>query len=139
MKNNIFKLFICLFVMLFSVSSLVVSAKKIEFDESRDENPTGEGLLTIGTTECFIEIDDETGFAYVCLDRNGNVTVLGTCEVEIVNQVNPEGIIIGETVSGLTSYGKLVLTQNVRGVFVIDVQGNLADYFSVGDKLIVTE
>lgn len=137
MKKNLFKLFICLFFLFLTASSFVVSAKKVDIKE--EDNPFGETVLTLGNREIFIEIDEETGFAYVCLESNGNIYILGTCEVVLVDSENPNGVVDGVPANDLDDYGTITISDSDNGLYISALDGEIVNYFEVNLKVVITE
>lgn len=136
MKKNFLKTLICLFTLFLVSSSLVVNAKKIEIKE--EENPTGQTVLTIDNEKVYIEIDETTGVSYVCLETNGLVSVLGTCEVVLVDRENPEGLVFGNADSNMVSYGSITIIVLEDTAIVLELEGTLENYFVVDAEVVVS-
>ena len=92
--KKIFKI-ICLIILLFTlVNSINLSAITIVIDQEGGEGENNGNSGTYGLVKDYLINVDENNIGYLERSINGNSVVLGTCEVIIIDVLNPEGYIL---------------------------------------------
>ena len=125
-----------------SLPELSVSVNAARVNISKDPNLGGVQVLSLLDKECYINIDEETGYGYVVSVINNDEEVLGTCSVVVVNRDNPEGYTLCSEDTTMTSFGTMVIVINneVENEGIIySISGQLENLFDVNDKVAIEE
>lgn len=140
LKKTFVGVFLLVVMCLVTFTSVSVNAARVNI--SKDPNLGGVQVLSLLDKECYINIDDETGYGYVVSVINNDEEVLGTCSVVVVNRDNPEGYTLCSEDTSLTSYGTMVIviTNEVENEGIIySISGQLENLFNANDKVAIEE
>lgn len=140
LKKTFVGVFLLVVMCLVTFTSVSVNAARVNI--SKDPNLGGVQVLSLLDKECYINIDEETGYGYVVSVINNDEEVLGTCSVVVVNRDNPEGYTLCSEDTTITSFGTMVIviTNEVENEGIIySISGQLENLFDVNDKVAIEE
>ena len=140
LKKTFVGVFLLVVMCLVTFTSVSVNAARVNI--SKDPNLGGVQVLSLLDKECYINIDEETGYGYVVSVINNDEEVLGTCSVVVVNRDNPEGYTLCSEDTTITSFGTMVIviTNEVENEGIIYyISGQLENLFDANDKVAIEE
>jgi len=135
--KKIFKVFCLVLFFFVFVNSINLNAIIIDInqegggsEEDGDKSPYGLCL------DYFINMDEETNIGYLERCINGNNVVLGTCEVIIIDVLNPEGYILcNDDNNSLGSIIILIDSNDEEKGTIVNVNGEINTIVSVNEEV----
>lgn len=140
LKKTFVGVFLLVVMCLVTFTSVSVNAARVNI--SKDPNLGGVQVLSLLDKECYINIDEETGYGYVVSVINNDEEVLGSCSVVVVNRDNPEGYTLCSEDTTMTSFGTMVIviTNEVENEGIIySISGQLENLFDANDRVAIEE
>lgn len=140
LKKTFVGVFLLVVMCLVTFTSVSVNAARVNV--SKDPNLGGVQVLSLLDKECYVNIDDETGYGYVVSVLEDNEEILGTCSVVVVNRDNPKGYTLCSEDTSFESYGTMVIviTNEVENEGIIySISGQLENLFDANDKVAIEE
>ena len=136
--KKIFKI-ICLIILLFTlVNSINLSAITIVIDQEGGEGENNGNSGTYGLVKDYLINVDENNIGYLERSINGNSVVLGTCEVIIIDVLNPEGYILcNDDNNSLGTITILINSNNEENGTIVNLNGEISTIISINEEVII--
>ena len=134
--KKIFKI-ICLIILLFTlVNSINLSAITIVINQEGGEGENNGNSETYGLVKDYLINVDENNIGHLERRINGNNVVLGTCEVIIIDALNPEGYILCNDDNN--SMGTITIQINIndesKGT-IVSMSGEIYTIISINEEV----
>ena len=138
--KKIFKI-ICLIILLFTlVNSINLSAITIVIDQEGGEGENNGNSGTYGLVKDYLINVDENNIGYLERSINGNSVVLGTCEVIIIDVLNPEGYILcNDDNNSLGTITILINSNNEENGTIVNLNGEISTIISINEEVSIIE
>ena len=138
--KKIFKI-ICLIILLFTlVNSINLSAITIVIDQDGDGSGKDGDKNPYGLVKDYLINVDEDNIGYLERSINGNSVVLGTCEVIIIDVLNPEGYILcHDDNNSLGTITILINSNNEENGTIVNLNGEISTIISINEEVSIIE
>lgn len=133
MKKNLLKIIVVAFGLLIAVNLLVVNASGSSIQIERRDDSENVGALSFDNRAYIIEIGED-GTGYLIQLTAGEREILRTCSVVLIDQTNQKVVQLCNSLDD-TSYGTITIKiKNLEGV-IVEVTGELSNFFKVNSKV----
>lgn len=140
--KKILKIF-CLVLLLFTlVNNINLNAIIIDINqegggnEENDGNKNPYGLCR----DYSINVDEDNNIGYLERSINGNSVVLGTCEVIIIDTLNPNGYVLcDDDNNSLGTITILIDSNDEEKGAIVNVNGEIDSIISINDEVSIIE
>lgn len=137
MKISKFLKIIFVFILMFFALTINLSASTIiiERDDDSDDN-TG----YVFNANYLITINEDDNIGYFQRSINGNNVVLGTCEVIIIDTLNPNGYVLcNDDNNSLGTITILINSNDEEKGAIVNVNGEINTIVSVNEEVSIME
>ena len=87
-----------------------------------------------------IRINEDNNIGYLERSINGNSVVLGTCEVIIIDVLNPEGYILcNDDNNSLGTITILINSNNEENGTIVNLNGEISTIISINEEVSIIE
>lgn len=139
--KKILKIF-CLVLLLFTLANNInLSAIIIDIDQEGGGSEENGDYTPYGLYRGYlINVDEETNVGYLERSINDKVTVLGTCEVIIIDVLNPEGYILcNDDNNSLGTITILINSNNEEKGTIVNLNGEISTIISINEEVSIIE
>ena len=121
-----------IFILCINIS---VNASTIVIEEDGDESENS-GVYAIKYYQYMIRINEDNNIGYLERSINGNSVVLGTCEVIIIDVLNPEGYILcNDDNNSLGTITILINSNNEENGTIVNLNGEISTIISINEEV----
>ena len=131
-KKLFFVILLFVVVCISAMGNVSVNAAKVVIKE--EDNDLGVVLYSLNNNEYYIEINEVEGCGYVYEEKNGNITLLGTCSITIIIE---NDLTIYEDLS-VDSFGSIIIeisNSSCGEGYVLSVTGTLSEIFEENENI----
>lgn len=133
MKKTI-KLLLVLFLFMLCCVNITVGAASVKIVKNEGGNEEGSNTLALFNDEFYIEVDEDTNIGYLIQKSRETENIIGTCKVEIINNITNESSIICYS-DCQNDLGFIIIICNSDSGVVIDSFGDIEFIFSQGTNV----
>lgn len=121
-----------IFILCINIS---VNASTIVIEEDGDESENS-GVYAIKYCQYMIRINEDNNIGYLERNINGNSVVLGTCEVIIIDVLNPEGYILcNDDNNSLGTITILINSNNEENGTIVNLNGEISTIITINEEV----
>lgn len=135
MKKTI-KLFVVLFLFMLCCVNITVGAASVIIVKNEGGNEEGSNTLALFNDEFYIEVDEDTNIGYLIQKSRETEIVIGTCKVEIINNITNESSILCYS-DCQNDLGFIVISCYNDDGTIISSYGDVSIIFEIGAKVSV--
>ena len=135
MKKTI-KLFVVLFLFMLCCVNITVGAASVKIVKNEGGNEEGSNTLALFNDEFYIEVDEDTNIGYLIQKSRETENIIGTCKVEIINNITNESSIICYS-DCQNDLGIIVVSYYNDDWTIISSYGDISIIFGTGTKVSV--
>ena len=131
-KKLFFVILLFVVVCISAMGNVSVNAAKVVIKE--EDNDLGVVLYSLNNNEYYIEINEVERCGYVYEEKNGNITLLGTCSITIIIE---NDLTIYEDLS-VDSFGSIIIeisNSSCGEGYVLSVTGTLSEIFEENENI----
>lgn len=135
MKKTI-KLFVVLFLFMLCCVNITVGAASVKIVKNEGGNEEGSNTLALFNDEFYIEVDEDTNIGYLIQKSRETEIVIGTCKVEIINNITNESSILCYS-DCQNDLGFIIISCYNEDGTIISSYGDVSIIFEIGAKVSV--
>ena len=131
----------CLVLLLFTLANNInLSAIIIDINQEGGGSEENGDYTPYGLVKDYLINVDENNIGYLERSINGNSVVLGTCEVIIIDTLNPNGYVLcNDDNSSLGTITILINSNNEEKGTIVNLNGEISAIISINEEVSIIE